>query len=64
MGLIQDGYKSVLRGRGVIGEDVAERWSIGIIAGPLGWCNVINVINVCFWKRYHLREGAYHPDWI
>ena len=28
MGLIQDGYKSVLRGRGVIGEDVAERWSI------------------------------------
>lgn len=27
MGLIQDSYKSVLRGRGVIGEDVAERWS-------------------------------------
>ena len=27
MGLIQDSYKSLLRGRGVIGDDVAERWA-------------------------------------
>lgn len=27
MGLIQESYKSVLRGRGIIGDDVAERWS-------------------------------------
>lgn len=27
MGLIQDSYKSLLRGRGVIGDDVVERWA-------------------------------------
>ena len=28
MGLIQDSYKSLLRGRGVIGDDVVERWAM------------------------------------